>query len=65
MTIVQIGDFGKNNNGVRTYSINATEKEDLYHLIVEVRKMGWKFWQTPNITKKFKTYHVTLEIYRR
>lgn len=65
MSIIQIGDFGKNKRGVHTFSINATEKDDLYKVINHARGMGWRFFQTPNITKKFKTYHVLLELYKR
>lgn len=65
MTIVQIGKFGKNKRGVHTFSVSATDKEDIYKIISQARGMGWRFFQTPNVTKSFKTYHVLLELYRR
>jgi hypothetical protein len=64
MSIVQIGDFGKNSKGIHTISINATEKEDLYSCMAELRSNGWKLWDTPNILKSFKTYHVKIQIYK-
>lgn len=63
MTIVQIGEWGRNEEGVYTYSINATEKDDIYKILQQVKDSGAKFWDTPNIIKKFKTYHVLLKFY--
>jgi hypothetical protein len=58
-----IGDFGKNSEGVHTYSINATSKDEIYKMIDEVRELGFKFWETPNLTFKARTWHVLLKIY--
>jgi hypothetical protein len=63
MPVVMIGNFGVDKEGVRTYRINATRKEDLYNLIKECRDMGWRFWDTPNIQQVHKTYSVLLKIY--
>jgi hypothetical protein len=59
-----IGSFGRNAEGVHTYSINTTTKDEIYTLIDAARSMGWKFFDTPNITHKFKTYHVLLKLYK-
>lgn len=58
-----IGNFGRNKEGVYTYRVNATTKEDLYTLIEESKEMGWKFFDTPNIIKVNKTYSVLLKLY--
>lgn len=36
----------------------------MYEIIWSLKDQGWKFWDTPNITKTFKTYHVKLQLYR-
>lgn len=59
-----IGSFGRNAEGVHTYSINTTTKDEIYTLIDAAKEMGWKFFDTPNITHKFKTYHVLLKLYK-
>lgn len=60
-----IGDFGKNNEGVYTYRINATLKEELYDLIDAVREQGWRFFDTPNIMKAHgRTYTLLLKLYK-
>lgn len=58
-----IGDFGRNKEGIYTYRINATTKDDLYSLLDQVKEIGWKYWETPNIIKVHKTYSVLLKIY--
>jgi hypothetical protein len=58
-----IGDFGVNSEGVHTYSINATSKDEIYKMIDDVKELGFKFWNTPNLTYKAKTWHVLLQIY--
>lgn len=58
-----IGKWGKSDEGIHTYSINATTKDDIYTLIDEAKKAGWKFFDTPNITYKAKTFHVLLKLY--
>jgi hypothetical protein len=63
MPVVMIGDFGKNAEGVMTYRINATSKDDLYMIIEKARDVGYKFWDTPNIEKAFNTWSVLLQIY--
>lgn len=63
MSIVQVGSWGRSDEGVYTYSINTTTKEDIYTILDQVREEGAKFWETPNIIKKFKTYHVLLKFY--
>jgi hypothetical protein len=63
MPVVMIGNFGKDKEGVHTYRINATSKDDLYNLIEQCRAMGWKFWDTPNLQKVHKTWSVLLKIY--
>lgn len=47
MPIVQIGDFGLK-DGVKTYSIQG-DKDSLYKIIDECRKMDAKFDDTPNM----------------
>lgn len=64
MSIVMIGEWGRSEEGIYGYTINTTTKEEIYKIIEEVREAGWKFWNTPNITKKFKTYHVFLQLYK-
>lgn len=63
MSIVMVGNFGRNSEGVHTYSINTTTKEDIYQILDFVREQGAKYWETPNIVKKFKTYHCLLKFY--
>lgn len=63
MPVIMIGNFGRNKEGVYTYRVNATTKEDLYTLIEESKEMGWKFFDTPNIIKVNKTYSVLLKLY--
>ena len=63
LPIVMIGDFGRNEEGIYTYRINATNKDDLYKIIDEARAAGWKFWSTPNLQKVHKTWSVLLQIY--
>jgi hypothetical protein len=63
MSVVMIGDWGRSKEGIYTHSINATTKDDIYNLIKQLRDSGAKFWETPNITHKFKTYHVLLKWY--
>jgi hypothetical protein len=63
VTIVQVGSFGRSEEGVYTFSINTTTKEDIYTILQQVREEGAKFWETPNIIKKFKTYHCLLKFY--
>lgn len=58
-----IGNFGKDKEGVYTFRVNATEKDDLFLIIDEAKKMGYKFWDTPNIEKSFKTWTVLLKLY--
>ena len=64
VSIVMIGNWGRNKEGIHTYSINTTTKDEIYQLIDAAREMGWRFWETPNITHKFKTYHVLLKLYK-
>ncbi len=65
MPVVMIGDFGKDNEGVYTYRINATTKNDLYDLIKAVKEQGWKFFDTPNILKTHgRTFTVLLKLYK-
>lgn len=63
MSIVMVGKWGRTNEGVYTYSINTTTKEDIYEILETIRSQGAKFWETPNIIHKFKTYHVLLKFY--
>lgn len=63
MPVQVIGAFGKNKEGVYTYRINTTTKDEIYIILDEARKAGWKFWETPNIEKVHKTYSVLLKIY--
>lgn len=63
LPVVMIGNFGRNTEGVYTYRINASSKEDLYKIIDEAREAGWKFWNTPNLQKVHKTWSVLLQIY--
>jgi hypothetical protein len=58
-----IGAFGRNSEGVHTYRINTTKKEEIYEIIDGAKKAGWKFWDTPNIEKVHKTWSVLLKIY--
>jgi hypothetical protein len=64
LSVVMIGDFGRDKEGIYTYRINATGKDDLYELIQAVRNQGWKFFDTPNILKAHKTYSVLLKLYK-
>lgn len=63
MPVVMIGSYGKNEEGVLTYRINTTTKEDIYTIIDSARSMGFKFWETPNILKVHKTWSVLLKLY--
>jgi hypothetical protein len=63
MPVVMIGNFGRDKEGIYTYRINATSSDDLHKIIDECRKIGWKFWDTPNIQKVHKTWSVLLKIY--
>lgn len=64
MSVVQFGTFGKNKSNVYTFSVITTTKKTMYEIIWSLKDQGWKFWDTPNITKTFKTYHVKLQLYR-
>jgi hypothetical protein len=61
--MVQVGYWGKSIEGVHTYSINTTTKEDIYNILDQVKAEGAKFCEAPNIIKKFKTYHCLLKFY--
>jgi len=63
VSIVCIGRWGKNAEGVHTYTLDTTTKEEIYQLIDAAKDMGWRFWDTPNIVKAPKTYHVVLKLY--
>jgi hypothetical protein len=63
LPIQVIGSFGKNKEGVYTYRINTTTKEEIYILLDEVKNQGWKYWETPNIEKVNKTYSLLLKIF--
>lgn len=63
MPIVMIGDFGEDTEGVHSYSINATKKEEIYEVMDEARKLGFKFWDVPVLTYKAKTWHTLLKLY--
>ena len=58
------GNWGRNSEGVYTYSINATTKDEIYQLMEASRAMGWRFWDTPNLTYKARTWHVLLKLYK-
>jgi hypothetical protein len=62
MAIVMIGDFGKDEEGVRTYRING-DKADLERIIQESADLGYEFWIEPVIEKSWKTYTLLLKIY--
>lgn len=62
MALIMIGNFGTNVEGITTFRING-DKEDLYQILEEAKKMGYKFWDTPNIVKAHKTWSVLLKIY--
>lgn len=64
MPVVMIGAYGRTKEGIHTYRINATTKDDLNLIIDEARKAGWKFWQVPNMVKSHKTWSVLLQIYK-
>jgi hypothetical protein len=63
VTVVMILDFGKNEEGVRTYRVNATDKGDLEKIIDESKGMGWKFWTEPYPEKSHKSWSVLLKMY--
>jgi hypothetical protein len=63
MSIVMIGAWGRSKEGVYTYSINTTTKEEIYQILDQVKAEGAKYWETPNIIHKFKTYHCLLKFY--
>lgn len=64
VSIICIGRYGKNAEGIHTYTLDTTTKEEIYQLIDEAKKMGWKFWDTPNIvTAPRNTFHTVLKIY--
>jgi hypothetical protein len=62
MASVIISDFGKNEEGVRTYRVNG-EKVDLEKAIEELREVGWGFWAEPKIEVSHKHWTVLLKIY--
>lgn len=65
MSVVMIGDFGRDEEGVYIYRINATTKDDLNELITAVKNQGWKFFDQPNILKaQGRTYTVLLKLYK-
>lgn len=59
-----IGAYGRNEEGIYTYRVNTTTKDELHLIIDEARKAGWKFWETPNLVKVHKTWSVLLKIYK-
>lgn len=63
MPVVMIGAYGRNKEGVHTYRINTTKKEEIYEIIDGAKAAGWKFWDIPNIEKVHKTWSVLLKIY--
>jgi hypothetical protein len=63
LSIVMIGNWGRDKEGIHTYSINTTTKDEIYTLILAVKEQGAKLWDTPNITFKGRTYHVLLKFY--
>jgi|tagenome__1003787_1003787.scaffolds.fasta_scaffold20964066_6 hypothetical protein len=58
-----IANRGKNSEGVYTFRINATLKDDLELIIQEAKDAGFRFWKKPIIEKAHKTYSVLLQIY--
>lgn len=64
VSIICIGRWGKNAEGVHTYTLDTTSKEEIYQLIDAAKSMGWKFWDTPNILSAPRnTFHVKLKLY--
>lgn len=63
MPVVMIGAHGKNNEGVFTYRISATAKDDLHTIMQEAKELGFKFWEKPVIEKAHRTWSVLLKLY--
>jgi hypothetical protein len=59
-----IGAYGRSKEGIHTYRINATKKDELYLIIDEAKEAGWKFWEVPVLTQQHKTWSVLLKIYK-
>jgi hypothetical protein len=54
------GSFGKDNNGVYTYRVNTTTKEDIQLIIDAIIAAGAEFVENPEIGFKARTYHSLL-----
>jgi hypothetical protein len=63
MTVVMIGDFGRDSEGIYTYSVNTTTKDELETIISCVLETGGVFWKEPKITFKARTFHSLLQFY--
>lgn len=63
MSVVMIGKFGKSEEGIFTYRISATAKDDLYTIIEEAKELGFRFWEKPVIEKAHRTWSVLLKLY--
>jgi len=63
MTVVMVGNFGRDEEGVFTYSVNTTTKEDMQFIIDAVIIAGGEFSETPKITYKAKTFHALLKFF--
>lgn len=61
MSVVMCGDFGMNEEGLHTVSINATSRQDLLDIIIAAKAAGAIFYEMPQITYKAKTFHVLLQ----
>jgi hypothetical protein len=63
MSFVIRGKWKKSSEGVYMWTLVTTEKQDIYNVLDEIRAAGAKYWETPNITKNFKTYHCLIKFY--
>jgi hypothetical protein len=58
-----IGDWGRDVEGIYSFSINATRKDEILDIIAEATTAGARLWEAPTIVLKHKTYHTLLKFY--
>jgi hypothetical protein len=56
-----VGNFGVDVEGLHTFSVNTTTKQEILDIIKATEEAGAKYYEKPNITFKAKTYHALLQ----
>lgn len=63
MTVVMFGNFGRDEKGIYTYSVNTTSKDDIQLIIDGIIAGGGEFVEQPEIGFKRRTFHCLLKFH--